>query len=326
MTPNKTLLLISKFPEDIAFARTVAQVNNLEFKHEADPATAIRMVGDGFGDIIFADGSTEAVYQSIELAIQEKIGLFSDRINANMIHWISGEDLQKVTYLFESPVFGHYISRTYGNPVEAGNRYGMLVQSTLAERAFGLKNVMSKGTRTQEVKFGNTKQKQEAVEAVKNFLLAAKFKTRMATVIANAVDELVMNAMFDAPVDALGKQIYVSTPRDKEMQLTGKSEVEMHVGYDSTYVAITAIDHFGSLDKLRLFSHISKRYVEEEYKVKTSVAGAGIGLATVFRTGGSFLFSSEKGVRTEVTVFFRRTDNFREFKDQFRFISTQFYF
>ena len=69
-----------------------------------------------------------------------------------------------------------------------------------------------------------------------------------------------------------------------------------------------------------------KVYTDEEYKVRSSVAGAGIGLATVFRSGGSFFFVSEAGVKTEVTVFFRRTDNFRKFKDQFRFISTQFYF
>ena len=148
----------------------------------------------------------------------------------------------------------------------------------------------------------------------------------MATVIANAVDELVMNAMFDAPVDELGKQVYVNTPRNTHFELKEKGRVEMYVGYDSEYVAVMATDYFGSLDKNRLFAHMSKRYVEEAYKVRTTVAGAGIGLATVFRSGGSFFFSSESRTRTEVTVFFRRTNNFREFKDQFRFISTQFYF
>jgi hypothetical protein len=102
--------------------------------------------------------------------------------------------------------------------------------------------------------------------------------------------------------------------------------VEIQVGFDGKYAGVTAVDHFGSLDKSKLLSHMSKIYTEEEYKVKTSVAGAGIGLATVFRTGGSFFFCSESRTRTEVTVFFKRTDNFREFRDQFRFLSTQFYF
>jgi hypothetical protein len=54
--------------------------------------------------------------------------------------------------------------------------------------------------------------------------------------------------------------------------------------------------------------------------------GAGIGLATIYRSGGSFFLVSEMRERTEVTLFFRRTDSYREFKEQFRFFSTQFYF
>jgi hypothetical protein len=80
------------------------------------------------------------------------------------------------------------------------------------------------------------------------------------------------------------------------------------------------------LDKAKLLAHVTKVYTEEEYKIKTSQAGAGIGLATVYKTGGSFFFSSESRERTEVTVFFRKTDSYREFRDQFRFFSTQFYF
>jgi hypothetical protein len=73
-------------------------------------------------------------------------------------------------------------------------------------------------------------------------------------------------------------------------------------------------------------AHISKVYTNEEYKVRSTVAGAGIGLATVFQSGGSFFFSSDNHVQTEVTVFFRRTDSYRDFKDQFKFLATQFYF
>jgi hypothetical protein len=100
----------------------------------------------------------------------------------------------------------------------------------------------------------------------------------------------------------------------------------MQIGFDGTYVGVTVADSYGSLEKDKLLSFMSKVYEQEEYKLKTSVAGAGLGLATVFRSGGSFLFVSESRVRTEVTVFFRRCDNYRDFKDQFRFISTQLYF
>lgn len=275
--------------------------------------------------VIFADTSTEGLYQELENAIQQSVGLFSDKIQANAIHFLSSENIENVRYLIQSPLFGHFVVRNFSDPKTEGEHYGRLVKATLNERAFGLNTLMKPGTKIQKIVLQKSGQKQEAVEAVRNFLVAAKYQSRMATVIANAVDELLMNAIFDAPIDDLGKQLYASAPRTTHIDLIGKHAVEMQVSFDGTYVGITAIDQFGSLDKSKLLTHISKIYTQEEYKVRSSVAGAGIGLATVFRSGGSFFFVSEGGTRTEVTVFFKRTDNFREFKDQFRFLSTQFY-
>ena len=92
----------------------------------------------------------------------------------------------------------------------------------------------------------------------------------------------------------------------RSIELKGKPQSKCKSASTATTSAITAVDQFGSLDKVKLLSHISKIYTDEEYKVKTSVAGAGIGLATVFRSGGSFFFVSESRVRTEVTVFFQK--------------------
>ncbi|MEK6580398.1 MAG: hypothetical protein AABZ55_14320 [Bdellovibrionota bacterium] len=229
--------------------------------------------------------------------------------------------------MIQSPLFGHFILRTFkDNAKEAGQHYGKIVKAIVEDKIFGLENFFKPGTKVQSVKLVVTSQKPDAVEAVKNYLMAAKFQSRIATVISNAVDELLMNAMFDAPVDNLGKPQFSLTSRATVIKLEGKSGVEMKIAYDGKYIGISVIDQFGSLDKAKLMSHISKIYRDEEYKVKSTAAGAGIGLATVFRSGGSFFFASEAQERTEVTVYFKRSENFREFKDQFRFLSTQFKF
>lgn len=326
---SRSLLVISQRTEDQAFGAAVAVAAGLSLKSAPDAASGARMIAEEEIRVIFADTSTQALYQALETAIQETVGLFSDRINANAIHFLSSEDLESVSYLIQSPLFGHFVLRTFTDPGSseaAGAHYGRIVRATLLERAFGLSSLMKPDTKIQTVKLVSSTQKQDAVEAVKGYLLAAKFQSRMATVVANAVDELLMNAIFDAPVDELGKQRHAGLPRSTALKLEGRDAVEMQIGFDGDVVAITAIDNYGSLDKVKLLSHIAKIYKKEEYKVRTTVAGAGIGLATVFRSGGSFFFVSEAHGRTEVTVFFKRVDNFRKFKDQFRFISTQYYF
>lgn len=320
------LLLISSRPEDEGFAAQVAATAGLTLRttHQIREGTAI-IAGES-PRIIFADTSTEEQYRDLENTVQETVGLFSNKIDANAIFFLSSHVLEKVPYLIRSPLFGHYLFRHYNDVGEAGKYYGRIVAAMVSDKAFGLAKLLKEGTKIQSVKLQSTIQKQSAVDAVKNYVIAGRFQTRMATVIANAVDELLMNAMFDAPVDNLGRHLYTSTHRATSMKLEGKQGVEIQVGFDGSYVGITAIDFFGSLDKAKLLSHLAKIYTEHEYRVKASIAGAGIGLATVFRSGGSFFFVSESQVRTEVTVFFKRSSSFREFKDQFKFISTQFYF
>ncbi|MEO5971009.1 MAG: hypothetical protein ABIQ95_13855 [Bdellovibrionia bacterium] len=323
---GKTLLLISEKEDDNTFAIEVAITAGLSLKRAKSPVEGAKLIAEEEITVILADASSKEQFQALENAIQESVGLFSDKINSNAIHFISSDDLEDVEYLIKSPLFGHFILRNYQDPKKAGQHYGRIIKATVAERAFGLANLLKPGAKVQVVKLGLTSQKNEAVEAIKTLLVTAKFQNRMASAIASAVDELLMNAMFDAPVDDMGKQKYAATLRSTILNLEGSAAVEMHVGYDGEYVAISAIDNFGSLDKNKLLSHVSKMYADSEYKVKTNVAGAGIGLAQVFRTGGSFFFVSESRVRTEVTVFFKKTDSYKEFRNQFRFLSTQFYF
>jgi hypothetical protein len=323
---SKNLLLISNDPADQIFSSEISKKANLNLIHVKDPLEGARTIAEKEVAVSFIDASLPATYEIFEKALQESVGLFSDKLNPNFIHFLSSQDFDKAEYLCKSPLFGHFVFKNYQSaPAEAGQHYGKVVRASLLERAFGLSQIVDAGIKVQTVKLISSAQKTDAVEAVRTFAVAAKFQDRMASMIANAVDELLLNAIYDAPVDQLGKPIYNTISRSTVLELTGHAEVQMAVSFDGTYISVTVTDQHGSLNKPKLLTHLSKVYVKEEYKVKSSVAGAGIGLANVFLTGGSFFFTSEAGTKTEVTIFFKKADNYRQFRDQFRFISTQFY-
>lgn len=322
---SESILLLSKDQKDLDFASEVSMKLKLSLKSTESPKEAMSIIAEGGVAFTMIDINNEQDYQAFEKEVTDTVGLFSDKINANTMHFLSKKDLSQATFLLQSPLFGSFVLKNFEESKSAGNHYARVIQAHAKEKSFGLGNFFDEGVNVQKVEFQKTTQKQEAVEVVKRFLLGAKFKPRMSVVVANAVDELLMNAMFDAPVDNLGKQVYATTARTKELILEGKSKVEMFVAYDKETIGISVVDYYGSLDRDRLLSLISKQYKEEELKVRAGVAGAGIGLSSIFNMGGSLHFSSESHEKTEVTLFFRQANNFKDFRNQFRFLSTQFY-
>ena len=323
---GKSLLLISSQKKDLEFVEALAKVAECDVITSPDAKSAGVHISKGV-DCIFADVSTLPLYQALEKTIQDTVGMFSDKINSNTMHFIvQSDELDESKHIISSSLYGNLLQRNYAPLGETTNFYGRILKRELNDKAMGLENLLSSNAKIQTIKFTKTSQKQDAVEAIRNYVISAKFKGRLSSIIANAADEVLMNAMFDAPVDELGKRIYAQTPRNTNIQLEGKSLVEMQIGFDENYLAITVADQFGSLEKNSIVTHMMKNYMEENYKLKLTSAGAGLGLANVFRSGANFLFSCDQGVRTEVSLFFKRTASFKDFKQQFRFLGTQFYF
>lgn len=323
--PTPSLILISSRDEDQKFAGEVAVGAGLSLKACSSPKEGVRLIEEEAPQLVFVDASGEKEYLSFEQAVHETIGLFSDKLNPNHLHFIYSGNLSRSQYLVKSPLFGNAFDRSYGDFKYPGALFAKLVKAQIKNDVFGLQSILGKEAKIQSIRFQRTGQKQDAVDAVRSLAAQLKFQGRAASTIANAVDEVIMNAMFDAPVDATGKRLYSATLRSTDMPLPVDKGVVLQVGYDGVYFAIAVSDQYGSIDKTTLMDHLSRSYADEDYKVKHATASAGLGLATLFSSGGSLHVACESGARSEVTLFYRRTESYREFKNQFQFLSTQFY-
>jgi hypothetical protein len=70
-----------------------------------------------------------------------------------------------------------------------------------------------------------------------------------------------------------------------------------------------------------MIDRIIRSYTTSAYEVDTSTYNAGLGIFTVLHAGGSIFYLVTPETSTEATVFYRKTPNLREFRDQFRFFS-----
>jgi hypothetical protein len=107
-------------------------------------------------------------------------------------------------------------------------------------------------------------------------------------------DELVSNAVHNAPVDAKGHHYRKDFARDIELELDARHQVRLRWACDSRYFAIEVSDRFGSLDRDTILHSLARSDVRE------TGGGAGMGMTLSYRSCDHLVFNLSPGKRTEV--------------------------
>lgn len=315
-------MLISSNQEDQGFASEIATSIGVPFLAVPSSKEAVPALAPDGQDILFVDISTEAQCKEFSERFKDRIGTQPGNISARNVHIITGEEIDWISSLVNASQFGHVVIRKYGNVKEAGQYYSRLVKSLRQRGEFGMESLLTSCSGISIMKINHSTEKSNILEKIRKFLMdEAAFSERVVEIVLNGVDEILMNAIYDAPVDESGNQRLAKIPRDTPIALDERTSVELQTGFDGEHVAFKVVDRFGSLERKKLLKHLFSSHDRTQFELNSAVANAGIGLATTFRTGASLMFLSEKGVRTEVTTFFKLSKSFREFKNQFRFVS-----
>ncbi|MEZ4318770.1 MAG: hypothetical protein R3F61_14750 [Myxococcota bacterium] len=113
---------------------------------------------------------------------------------------------------------------------------------------------------------------------------------RWATSLSSAAHELMMNAIYDAPVDEHG-QLKYALRRDEDIQLLPQEVPTLWFTLSADFIALDMIDPFGRLPRNRFYEGVLRGHRNLKYQrneLDTSHGGAGLGLHTLY-TSGSIL-------------------------------------
>jgi hypothetical protein len=320
----EVFLLISDHPEDPSFLAEVAAINGAVVQTMPDLNAAADFISKNTVAAVFLDLNPDGNLQKFEVALQKSLGMFNDKLKPAQVHLICDRSLDESRDNIQSPLFSNFYQRPQQDHEEAAKFYGRYLKAARNGSRSDLENFLGPRGGVQEVQLEHSDQKQEAAEEVRQYLIQGKVPSRISNIIANSVDELLMNGIFDAPVDEFGKHIYTSTERSQSRALTPRELTRMKIGFDGFYAGVTVTDQWGSIDRGRLLNHVSINYRDSDYTVKQGQAGAGLGLATIFQGGASLIYSCVPGKETRVTLLYRTYDNYRAFKNQFHFFSAKF--
>jgi hypothetical protein len=124
-------------------------------------------------------------------------------------------------------------------------------------------------------------------------------KLRRIEVIA---DELLLNAIYDAPRDENGTPKYANVDRRQTVTLGVQAQVRLRFGCDARSFVVSVTDRFGALTRQVIAAHVARMLEAHGPRPRHGTGGAGLGLVLVYTSSNQLIIHGSPGRFTEVSA------------------------
>ena len=169
------------------------------------------------------------------------------------------------------------------------------------------------GATTIELDVRSSADRDAAVIRIQDFVAALAVPKRVTEMFGELGHELIMNAMYDAPVDGFGQPRYASD-RKAAVTLEDRERPIVRLGTDGTRLALQVRDPFGRLERAHVVDGLARGLAGGEMDHRHG--GAGLGMMVCHNASSAMIFDVARGRHTEVTALFELDTNLREFRTQ----------
>jgi hypothetical protein len=173
----------------------------------------------------------------------------------------------------------------------------------LADDLFGLEKVMVPGTQIHARTVGDYQEKSRCMALVSGFVEQVGVPRSFREPIEQCLDEMLMNALYDAPVDAHGAPLFAGVPARTRITLRTEQRAIVQYAFDGKQLAISVRDAFGTLERRTVLGHLHKG-LHAAQQVDRKAGGAGLGLYLLANAATAVYFHVLPGIATEVVCVF----------------------
>lgn len=173
------------------------------------------------------------------------------------------------------------------------------IQKILSGDIFGMDKYGIPIAETIELK--SSGEKYTVIEKARDFYRAHEVLGRITRNVELILNELLMNAIFDAPIDEKGEQLYYNRSRSDVFALQPYERPVMQYGIGDSRLAISISDPFGRFKADTFYSCVNRCFAEKSIeKDEGDSKGAGMGLFMAFRSLNQMVINVAYHKKTEV--------------------------
>jgi hypothetical protein len=170
---------------------------------------------------------------------------------------------------------------------------------------FGIEKYVPEGTEVHLLRLRDYEGRQRALDEVLGFADRSGVRRQVRGAIGQVCEELLMNALYDAPVSADGRPLFAEVEaKERLAQLSPRPVSIRYAALEDRFV-VAVRDRFGRLDKGTILRYIEK-CLRSPDQIDRKTYGAGLGLYLVANAASQYVVNIAPGVATEVICTFHR--------------------
>lgn len=187
-----------------------------------------------------------------------------------------------------------------------------LLKDISHEKFESLGSLLQSSDSTETVSVTSAKQRHELKDTMVGFLKKLKVRTTISDRCFLVAEEMLMNAIYDAPTDPYsGKSLYNHMSRKEDILLSSIQTSVFEYGAQGKIAAVAVTDPFGALTKETLIDYLESCYTGRagEMNEVAGKGGAGRGLHQIVENSDLTVFQVKRGKKTRVVSYFWQKEN-----------------
>lgn len=178
---------------------------------------------------------------------------------------------------------------------------------------FGLEAFLPWGTHIVECPIASSDDKQKVFGHIERFMDAIGVRARLVQKLCAIADEMLMNAVYDAPRDRdSSAHVFAELSRQTRVDLAPEQRPTLRFASDGRVFGLSITDPFGGLGPDTLRRYIAKGLRRGDDQIDRKRGGAGLGLFILFDGLNSMCLNLDPGRRTEVVGLVNIRGSYRD--------------
>ncbi|WP_413288977.1 cyclic nucleotide-binding domain-containing protein [Bdellovibrio sp. HCB337] len=189
----------------------------------------------------------------------------------------------------------------------------------LNQNIFGIEKYLSWGADVQLKSVKCSKERDSLKDEMVAHFKVSGIRASILDRVYLVAEEMLMNAIYDAPTDGKGQALFNHLPRKTEVNLQKSQESMLRYAFDGTMIALSVEDPFGALTKEIIIQYLESCYHGKAGSLNANKGGAGRGLHQIIENSDLTIFNVKKGVKTEVISLFNLESGRKEHRPSFHY-------